>query len=186
MEIRWIHHSFSGSAGSFAHREHTKKGRETGCKETVLTVFLFYFFFFALLFHLTWQCAPSRRIIGAKAILFLPSHQWAMESRRRGSDFHVNGNLPGSISTFLSFPSFHHSLLTSCPFCAYLPLPAVVKQALNPPAVVLQRYLSPLSLCLLLHSSFPPSHPLFSLSSLMNGVAGLWAAHPQRGVAGHC
>ena len=104
-----------------------------------------------------------------------------MESRGGGSDFHVNGNLPGSIQTSLSLSllpfSFHHPLpsllfLVSCLFCAYQPLPIVVTGALNPTAVVLQRYLSPLSLCLPLFSSSPPSCSL-SLSSLMNGVAGL-------------
>lgn len=46
-------------------------------------------------------------------------------------------------------------------------------RALNPSAVVLQRYLSPLSL--FTSPLFPSSLALslFSLSSLMNGVAGL-------------
>lgn len=46
-------------------------------------------------------------------------------------------------------PPSHHSILASCLLGARLPLPAVVRRALHPSAVVLQRYLSPLSLCLL-------------------------------------
>ena len=88
----------------------------------------------------------------------------------------------------------------SKPFSPFLPslLPRFLS-ALCPPTFsrCRARALNPSHCCL---ATFPfTSQPLFtspffslsslalsfSLSSLMNGVAGLWAAHPQRGVVGH-
>lgn len=74
--------------------------------------------------------------------------------------------LAASEPLFLSLlpflPTLHPRFVPSLFFCAYLPTPAVAPRALNPTAAVVLRFsLSPLSLCLLLHSSPSSSGTLF-------------------------
>lgn len=105
-----------------------------------------------------------------------------MEGWGGGSDFHVNRSLLAGVYTSLSPPDALSSAL--CLSCVHLPLPAVASPNTQSHCCCLAT-LPFTSQPLFTSALLPPSLSLF-LSGLMNGVAGLWAAHPQWGVASHC
>lgn len=112
---------------------------------------------------------------------------FAKPSVSRGVPVKVISMLMGSIWVFLCFPFSLHCLLLSSPAAlsavAFLNLPPYPRtQSFCYCLATLPFTSEPLFTSFSLSS---PALPL-SLSSLINGVAGLWAAHPQQGVASHC
>lgn len=170
VNIRWLYQAFWDDARVL----YPEKSRGDSAQNVPL-------FFPPVRFLLTWHCAPSHRIIRAEAFSPFAKPSVSRGEFGRRSDFHVNRSLLAGVYTSLSPPDALSPAL--CLSRAHLPLPAVASP--NTQSHCCCRATLPFTSQPLFTSAlFPPSLSLF-LSGLMNGVAGLWAAHPRRGVASH-
>lgn len=165
---------------SCAFREHTGKAERQGAKRLS-----WQFFIFCVTFSSDLAVCPltqNNRRLKPFSFCQAISEPWSGGEEEVISM--LMGTFPAVSKPFSPFLSFYHSFLASCLFLCLPTFTGCRSRALNPSAVVLQRYLSPLSLCLLRLSSFPLSRSLSlcrawwmeSLDCERHILSGVWRA----------